>query len=96
MGIMKDAWDIIKDRAEWKEMQALVKKIPELEQRIAALEARSSNINSEDVCDHCGSSNLRRTGSRPNPTFKSLGVKDAVFLCDDCGKESAFIIEPSK
>lgn len=43
------------------------------------------------VCDHCASSNLRRTGSRPDPTFGRLGIKRKVFMCDDCGKESSFM-----
>jgi len=42
------------------------------------------------VCDHCGSSRLKRTGNRPDPTFAALGVKQAVFNCLECGKESAF------
>lgn len=51
------------------------------------------NLNpNSDVCEHCGSPRLKRTGSRPNDTFSALGVKDAVFTCQDCGKESAFII----
>jgi len=44
-------------------------------------------------CDHCGSSRLKRIGNRPNPTFKDLGVKDAVYQCADCSKESVFIID---
>jgi DNA-binding MarR family transcriptional regulator len=41
-------------------------------------------------CDHCGSIRLRRAGNRPNPTFGELGIKDALFSCLECGKESAF------
>ena len=48
------------------------------------------------VCDHCGSPKLKRTGNRPNPTFRDLGVKDALFECLDCGKESTFIQEPRR
>ncbi|MBB1073739.1 hypothetical protein HUU62_04855 [Rhodoferax sp. 4810] len=42
------------------------------------------------VCDHCGSSNLKRTGSRPDPTFGELGVKEALFICVSCRNQSAF------
>ena len=42
------------------------------------------------VCDHCGSTNLNRTGSRPDPIFGDLGTKQEVFTCADCGKESSF------
>ena len=96
MGLMKDAWEIIKEKTEWKETQSLVKKIPDMERRIAALEARLSGNPSGYVCDHCGSIKLKRTGSRPNATFENLGVKDAIFICEDCGKESSFIIKPLK
>jgi hypothetical protein len=33
------------------------------------------------VCDHCGSSNLTRTGSRKDPIFGDLGAKQAIFRC---------------
>ena len=42
------------------------------------------------VCDHCGSPDLARTGSRPDPTFGVVGIKQKVFSCNKCGKESAF------
>lgn len=90
MTILADLWNMIKDSREWKAMAEAARKIPELEARIAALEGNSKAPSSEYVCDHCGSSNLRRTGNRPDPTFGNLGVKQAVFVCEDCGKESAF------
>ena len=46
------------------------------------------------VCDHCGSPNLKRTGSRPDPTFGALGAKEALFICESCGKQSAFSQDP--
>lgn len=42
------------------------------------------------ACDHCGSSALKQTGNRPDPTFGIMGVKQRIFTCRDCGKESAF------
>lgn len=52
------------------------------------------NLNPNNYsCDECGSNNLKRTGSVPNKTFKGLGIKDAVFTCNDCGKESFFIVD---
>ena len=48
------------------------------------------------VCEHCGSSRLRSTGNRPNKRFGRLGVKDTLFQCEDCGKETAVMIVPSK
>jgi uncharacterized small protein (DUF1192 family)/DNA-directed RNA polymerase subunit RPC12/RpoP len=46
-------------------------------------------------CDHCGSTQLRRTGSRPDPTFHDLGIKQALYSCLSCGKESAFTKDES-
>lgn len=94
MTFLKDAWDIIKDRAEWKTVQANAAKVPELERRITALEARLSSGAGDHVCDHCGSTNLARIGSRPSSTpFGKLGEKEAVFRCNDCSRESAFILK---
>lgn len=74
----------------------LRRNLDEAENKIQALKAKNDAIHNAnpngDVCEHCGSPRLKRSGSRPNDTFSALGVKDAVFTCQDCGKESAFII----
>ena len=93
MTILKDAWDMIKDRVEWKTTQSLAAKVPQLEERIAALEARLAGASPDLVCDHCASASLTRTGSRPHPTFGMMGKKLAVFRCNACGKESEFNVE---
>ncbi len=49
-----------------------------------------------EVCDHCGSKNLKRCGSKLNAKFGRLGVKDALYSCNDCNKQSAFMINPKK
>jgi len=90
MTVIADLWNLIKDSREWKAMTEAMRKIPELEARIAELERRTSQTSCEYVCDHCGSPELKRTGSRPDPTFGPLGVKQAVFVCNSCGKESFF------
>jgi FtsZ-binding cell division protein ZapB len=67
----------------------LQEKIRDLEKRI------SHNSNPHGyVCDHCGSPNLKRTGSRSDPTFGDLGIKQAIFSCTVCGKESVFTQNP--
>jgi predicted RNase H-like nuclease (RuvC/YqgF family) len=48
----------------------------------------------DHVCNHCGSSRLKRTGNRPNKRFGRLGVKDTLFQCEDCGKVTAVMIVP--
>jgi len=45
-------------------------------------------------CDHCGSQQLKRIGNRADPMFAEVGIKQAVFSCLSCGKESAFTQEP--
>jgi DNA-binding PadR family transcriptional regulator len=54
------------------------------------LEARQPNNPKGHHCDHCGSAKLRRTGSKPDPTFGDVGIKQALYTCIDCGKESGF------
>lgn len=44
------------------------------------------------ACEHCGSRQLKQTGSKPNPAFGDLGVKDAIFQCEDCERETAVMI----
>lgn len=41
-------------------------------------------------CDGCGSVDLARTGSRPDPTFHELGIKQAAMTCRVCGVVSYF------
>jgi len=89
MGLIKDAWDIVKEKAEWKEMQTLAKKVPDLEKRIATIEKGLSGNPNGEACDNCGSINVKRTGARPHPKFGSRGVKEILFTCLDCGSESS-------
>lgn len=44
------------------------------------------------TCEHCGSTKMKMIGKPHNRIFEDLGVKDAIFICEECGKESAFII----
>lgn len=60
-------------------------------QRRAVEEKLSHGGNPEKyVCDHCASANLKRTGTRPHPIFGAVGLKEALFRCESCGRESAF------
>lgn len=80
--------------ADWKLVKAQANRVPQLEARIAELEKRlGMNNTATVVCDHCGSPDLVRTGSRPNPTFGDLGQKDARYSCNGCGKETFVLIE---
>lgn len=80
------------------ENQKLRAEVNPLKQEIERLKQQTQhsapNTNPDGyVCDHCGSPNLKRTGSRPDPTFHVLGIKQSVFSCITCGKESAFTPE---
>lgn len=44
-------------------------------------------------CDGCGSADLARTGSRPDPTFGALGIKQAAMTCRPCGAVSYFTLD---
>jgi len=44
-------------------------------------------------CDACGSVDIKRTGSRPDPTFGRLGVKQAAMTCRPCGAVSYFTLD---
>jgi ribosomal protein L37AE/L43A len=90
MTVVADIWQIIKDSREWKSMVEAARKLPELESRVAKLEQSGSAAASGYFCDHCGSGNLKRSGNQPHPTFGHMGVKQAVFTCNECGRKSAF------
>ncbi|WP_396957040.1 hypothetical protein [Nitrosomonas sp.] len=92
MGFAEDSWDVYKDSQEWKEKMELLTKIPDLERRLFKLEQRLASNPAGHVCDHCGSANLIRIGNRPNRIFSNRAVKDAIFKCGDCNRESSFRI----
>lgn len=80
--------------AEWQFMKAQAARVPLLEARVRALEERLGMLNTAVlVCDRCGSPDITRTGSRPHATFGKIGAKEALFRCNGCGSESAFIID---
>jgi ribosomal protein L37AE/L43A len=92
-----------KENAALKEENATLKlKLEGSEQQRRALEEQAKQKliephNSNPLgyyCDHCGSQKLKRIGSRSDPTFGVLGIKEGIFLCNDCGKESAFTQNP--
>jgi len=76
------------------ENRALKLNLEEAKEKIKELEEQISSIHNTNpdgyVCDHCASPSLKRTGSRPDPTFGDLGIKQKIFSCNVCSKESAF------
>lgn len=78
------------------ENEALQLNNEKLSAQIQSLEKRVAHSDNPKgyVCDHCGSHNLVRIGSRPDKTFGPLGGKQAIFKCGSCGGESAFLETP--
>jgi hypothetical protein len=66
----------------------------EIKKQLGVLKGQVAGLQSGNqsgyVCDHCGSPQLKRTGNRRDPVFGALGIKETVFSCLACGKESAF------
>ena len=75
-------------QAEFLQMQQRAR---ELEQQVETL-TRGQNMGM--ACDKCGSPQVRRSGSRPDPTFGDLGIKQGLFTCADCGHISAVTLDP--
>lgn len=99
--ILKDQYaDIEKAKAELQAKNGVLqseldKERARADRLQAELSALKSGTFAKYVCDHCGSPELKRTGNRPDPTFGDLGIKQAVFQCSVCNKESAFTEERS-
>ncbi len=97
--ILKDEYaELEKAKAELQSTNGALQSALEQErQRSKRLEAELAALRSGTLakyaCDHCGSPNLKRTGNRPDPTFGRLGVKQLLFKCEACGKDSAFMEE---
>ena len=75
----------VRQRELEKELDVMKEK---LQQYVVQLE-RYNNLSSKVACDHCGSINIKRTGTRKaKGSLGRLGIKNMVFDCLDCGGES--------
>ena len=76
------------------ENQTLHLNLIQAEDKVRKLNKKISvvhNVNPDGyICDHCASPSLKRTGSRPDPMFGEVGIKQKVFICNECDKESFF------
>jgi len=61
---------------------------------VSQLEGLHSANPEKHVCDHCGSSKIKSTGSRMSTKYGWMGVKEAIFTCEECNKESTFMLVP--
>jgi len=83
---LKSEIAIIKEKLSQSEQQRRT-----LEEQVIQKQTQFHNSNPLGyVCDHCGCQKLKRTGNRPDPTFGVLGAKQSIFICEACGKESAY------
>ena len=92
MNISPTAWieAIEKYLGQTKGWLSMNERVKALEARLATLEKQQVSTGCSEVCDHCGSSHLNRTGTRKSPgPFGALGLREALFVCADCGKETA-------
>ena len=71
--------------------------LEQLRARVALLQSELEALRSAHgmlVCDHCGSSGITRTGSRPDPLFGQMGAKLAVYRCTACSGETTVALNP--
>jgi hypothetical protein len=94
--LAEDRHSTLEDKCKTLETknQSLVFDLNQAKEEISSLKQRlpkARNTNPDGyVCDHCGCDSLKRTGNRPDPIFEDLGVKQKLFKCNECQKESAF------
>lgn len=63
-----------------------------LKHQLDVLHARNPD---KHFCEHCGSENIKRSGCRPSgKKIAGIAIKDSLYVCNDCGKESAFTMIP--
>ena len=83
MGMIGDVLAAIKATSEWKALLAASKQIPELEQRIAALEQRLAGGGA--ICPSCGKYGFMLESSKSSGPFGRLGVNSRTYRCTACG-----------
>ena len=99
MSIVGDVLAALKQINEWNELQALPKRVEALEQKMLILERRSEDNPGNARCEHCGSLEVKITGSRESThRFGRLGVRDIQYTCQEraCGRESWIMDLPNR
>lgn len=82
---MIDLLASLKKLVEWQRVVAAADKVPELERRIAALEARTPVASPFPTCGRCGVGRWQKQGAKPNAMFGDLGGLDVTWACSSCG-----------
>jgi predicted RNA-binding Zn-ribbon protein involved in translation (DUF1610 family) len=81
---LMDRWTV------WKEVRENANKVPELEQRIAALEQKLQRAPGE-ACPACGAWSFRAISSTPSG---NLGTRKITYKCQECGYEDVITKTP--
>lgn len=82
MGMVADVIAGLKATREWNDLVENARRIPELEARIAALEARLAGGGS--ACPACGAASYRMASSVPDPIFGRMGKNRRTYCCGAC------------
>lgn len=84
MSIIGDVLAALKATREWSDIAAAARKVPALEARIVALEAKMNG--GTNACPSCGKPGWRIANSRKaDGSFGLLGVNVRTWHCDACG-----------
>lgn len=81
---MVDLLGALKRLVEWQRVVAAAEKVPELERRIALLEAKISGAPQFVACPSCAVGRWRKVSSKPNADLGDHGVIDVTWGCDAC------------
>ena len=91
---VSDILKILEKIPEWAGLKAMLRRIDELERRVAALEAAGTGKISEPRCPLCETGVLKTKSVRPDPTFGDMGVQQHTLVCSDCSHTERRQITP--
>lgn len=81
---MIDLLKALKNLVEWQRVVAAAEKVPELERRLAALEARQPASPAFATCPSCGTGRWHKKSSAPDPVMGDLGAIAVTWGCNNC------------
>jgi len=81
---LSDIKGILDHWAVWRETRENAAKVPVLEERLAALEARLDRAPGQE-CPSCGALEFRTEKTTPHATLGNLGAVNRHLKCAACG-----------
>lgn len=93
LGLIKDEYTALERKCQDLQLEndTIKQDNRDCQQQRQALETELNALKQKLVCDHCGSPDIVRVGSTPNPRLRVFGDKDAVYRCNDCEQHSTFV-----